>query len=78
MGLEIISNTSSTFVTIVGGKFTIRLPDGADDSKAVERVLEKGPNAGSTIKELQFNKLSGKISVVTWTHQTMVQILTYV
>ena len=61
MGLEIISNTSSTFVTIVGGKFTIRLPDGADDSKAVERVLEKGPNAGSTIKELQFNKLSGKI-----------------
>ena len=61
MGLEIISNTSSTFVTIVGGKFTIRLPEGSDDSKAVERVLEKGPNAGSTIKELQFNKLSGKI-----------------
>lgn len=61
MGLETVSSTSNTFVTIVRGLFTIRLPDGADDTRAVERTLEKGPNAGKTVKELQFNKLSGKV-----------------
>lgn len=61
MGLE---NTggNSKFVTITGGKFTLRLQDGDDNPDAVERVLgEKSPRAGQTIRELQYNKLGGVI-----------------
>lgn len=59
-----LSNTggNSKFVTINGGKFTIRLKDDDPNPKAVERVLgEKSPNAGKTIKELKFNHIDGKI-----------------
>jgi hypothetical protein len=62
MGLETVSNSTNKFVTIVNGLFTIRLPDTSDDPKAVERTLTKGPNAGKVVKELQFNKLSGKLT----------------
>ena len=61
MGLTNGSSNSSKIVTIVKGKFTIRLPEGSDDPKAVERTLEKGVNAGKVIKELQYTGLEGKI-----------------
>ena len=60
MGLtNTISN--SKIVTIVRGKFTIRLPEGSDDPKAIERTLEKGANAGKVIKELQYTGIEGLI-----------------
>ena len=61
MGLSNKSGGKQTFVTIVGGKFTVRLQDNDENPLAVERVLEKGPNAGNTIKELQFTHLDGEI-----------------
>ncbi len=61
MGLTNTSNRTSKIVTIVRGKFTIRLPEGVDDEKAVERTLEKGANAGKVIKELQYTGMEGKI-----------------
>ena len=62
MGLSNKQSNHQTFVTIVGGKFTIRLQDGDSNPDAVERVLEKGPNAGKTVKELQFTHLDGMIT----------------
>ena len=62
MGLTNTSNRTSKIVTIVKGKFTIRLPEGSDDPKAVERTLEKGVNAGKVIKELQYTGIEGKIT----------------
>ncbi len=61
MGLTNTSNRTSKIVTIVKGKFTIRLPEGADDPNAVERTLEKGANAGKVIKELQYTGIEGLI-----------------
>ena len=63
MGLSNKKANSQTFVTIVGGKFTIRLQDGDNNPDAVERVLgDKSPNAGKTIRELQFTHLDGWIT----------------
>lgn len=61
MGLSNKQGNNQTFVTIVGGKFTIRLQDGDDNPNAVERKLEKGPKAGTTVRELQFTHLDGMI-----------------
>jgi len=61
MGLTNSTNDSSKIVTIVKGKFTVRLPDDADNPKAVERTLEKGANAGKVVKELRYTGLEGKI-----------------
>ena len=61
MGLTNTSNRTSKIVTIVRGRFTIRLPEGADDPNAVERTLEKGANAGKVIKELQYTGIEGLI-----------------
>jgi len=61
MGLTNTSNRTSKIVTIVRGKFTIRLPEGVEDEKAVERTLEKGANAGKVIKELQYTGIEGTI-----------------
>ena len=61
MGLTNTSNRTSKIVTIVRGRFTIRLPEGADDPNAVERTLEKGANAGKVIKELQYTGIEGMI-----------------
>ena len=61
MGLTNTSNRTSKIVTIVRGKFTIRLPEGIDDPNAVERTLEKGANAGKVIKELQYTGIEGVI-----------------
>lgn len=62
MGLSNNSGGRQTFVTIIGGKFTIRLQDGDQNPEAVERTLEKGPKAGQTVKELQYTHLSGLIT----------------
>ncbi len=61
MGLTNGATTSSKIVTIVKGKFTIRLPEGTDDPNAVERTLEKGANAGKVVKELQYTGIEGTI-----------------
>ena len=61
MGLTNTSNRTSKIVTIVRGRFTIRLPEGVDDPNAVERTLEKGANAGKVIKELQYTGIEGLI-----------------
>ena len=62
MGLTNSKSNESKIVTIVKGKFTIRLPEGADDPNAVERTLEKGANAGKVVKELQYSGLEGRIT----------------
>jgi hypothetical protein len=61
MGLTNTSKRTSKIVTIVRGRFTIRLPEGADDPNAVERTLEKGANAGKVIKELQYTGIESLI-----------------
>ena len=61
MGLTNGTTNNSKIVTIVKGKFTIRLPEGADDPNAVERTLEKGANAGKVVKELQYTGIEGTI-----------------
>jgi len=61
MGLTNTTTNSSKIVTIVKGKFTIRLPEGVDDPKAVKRKLEKGANAGKEVSELQYTGIEGMI-----------------
>jgi hypothetical protein len=59
-----LSNTGGgiKFVTINGGKFTIRLKDGDNNPDAVERALgERSPTPGKIVRELKFNHLDGKI-----------------
>lgn len=53
--------SNSKIVTIVKGKFTIRLSDDSDNPSAVERTLEKGVNAGKVVKELQYTGIEGTI-----------------
>jgi hypothetical protein len=62
MGLSNGNQNQGTIVTIVGGKFTVRLDDNDTNPNAVERKLEKGPKAGQTVKELKYSSLSGKIT----------------
>jgi len=61
MGLTNSEATNSKIVTIVKGKFTIRLPDDSDNPKAVERELTMGVNAGKIVKELQYTGIEGTI-----------------
>jgi len=61
MGLTNTSSVTSKIVTIVNGKFTIRLMDDTDHPKAVERELTKGVNAGKIVKELHYTGLEGTI-----------------
>ena len=61
MGLTNGTSNNSKIVTIVKGKFTIRLPEGTDEPNAVERTLEKGANAGKVVKELQYTGIEGTI-----------------
>lgn len=53
--------SNSKIVTIVKGKFTIRLPDDSDNPSAVERELTMGVNAGKIVKELQYTGIEGLI-----------------
>ena len=61
MGLTNSETTNSKIVTIVKGKFTIRLPDDSDNPKAVKRELTMGVNAGKVVKELQYTGIEGTI-----------------
>lgn len=60
MGLD-NNTTNNTFqgtsLSIVGGKFTIRVPEGTEGAES--RELEKGKNAGTTIWELKYKSLEG-------------------
>ena len=49
----------STKLSIVGGKFTLRVEEGTKD--AIERKLTKGKNEGQTVWELKYPALSGTI-----------------
>ena len=57
MGLTNSTTSNSKIVTIVNGKFTIRLPEGSTDERAVKRTLK----SGKEVEELQYNGLEGKI-----------------
>ena len=61
MGLTNSSNLASKIVTIVKGKFTVRLPDDSDNPKAVERELTMGANAGKKVKELHYTGIEGTL-----------------
>lgn len=61
MGLTNNETSNSKIVTIVKGKFTIRLPDDSNNPKAVERELTMGVNAGKIVKELQYTGIEGSI-----------------
>ena len=61
MGLTNSEASNSKIVTIVKGKFTIRLMDDTDHPNAVERELTMGVNAGKTVKELQYTGIEGTI-----------------
>jgi len=61
MGLTNTQSNSAKIVTIVEGKFSIRLADDSDNTKAVERTLKKGKNAGKVVKELHYTGIEGKI-----------------
>ena len=61
MGLTNSETSNSKIVTIVKGKFTIRLPDDSDNPEAVERELTMGVNAGKIVKELQYSGIEGTI-----------------
>ena len=50
---------SSTYLTIVGGKISQRVPEGTEGS--VARTLKNGPNEGSEVHELQYGSVSGRI-----------------
>ena len=49
MGLGNSSSTRTTIVSIVNGRFTVRLQDGDENPDAIERKLKKGPNEGKTV-----------------------------
>tara|TARA_Y100000004_G_scaffold130935_1_gene147676 strand:+ start:981 stop:1556 length:576 start_codon:yes stop_codon:yes gene_type:complete len=61
MGLTNPESVASKIVTIVKGKFTIRLADDSDHPKAVERELTMGANAGKKVKELHYTGIEGTI-----------------
>ena len=50
------------WLSVVKGHLTQRVSAGTEG--AVERVLEKGPNTGATVHELQFNFLEGRLERV--------------
>jgi len=57
------TNTRDNMYSIVGGRFTKRVPEGTPG--AVERVLTKGKNEGQTVYELQFGEMSGTIDSIS-------------
>lgn len=62
MALSNNSQSDRTIITIVGGKFTVRLEENDNNPNAETRILEKGPNAGKAVKELKYTNLSGFIT----------------
>lgn len=72
MGLQ-ANNSGVKFVSITGGKLTIRVQAGTPD--AIERALTAGKNEGKIISELHFDRLSGKITEIKYVKK---QICEYV
>jgi hypothetical protein len=62
MGLSNEGAKGKVFVSIVHGKFCVRV--NADTEGAVSREITKGDKAGTTIYELQYSKLSGMIKSI--------------
>ena len=52
-------SSGSTKLTIVGGKWTLRVPEGTPG--AIGRELTKGKNEGQTVYEMKYQSLSGCI-----------------
>ena len=50
------------WLSVVKGNLTQRVKAGTEN--AVERILEKGPNTGTTVHELRFNYLEGSLEKV--------------
>lgn len=59
MGLSNGNSSNGKFVTIVNGKWTLRVPEGTDG--ASPRVLEKGPNTGTTVWEKYYDHIDGAL-----------------
>jgi len=59
MGLGNSNNSGRKFITIVGGKWTLRVTE--DTEGAVARALTNGPNEGTDVHELYFDHLDGMI-----------------
>ena len=59
MGLSNGNSSNGKFVTIVNGKWTIRVNEGTDGAQP--RVLEKGPNAGTTVWEKYYDHIDGSL-----------------
>ena len=59
MGLK-RKGTNKTFITIVGGEFCIRVPEGTEGAR--ERKLTAGKNEGTMISELTYSEVSGMIT----------------
>ncbi len=55
-------SSGGTWLSVVKGHLTQRVKAGTEG--AVERQIEKGPNTGSTIHELRYNFLEGKLERV--------------
>ena len=62
MGLKNTTTPSSmtgTKLSIVGGKFTLRVQEGTDGAES--RILTKGPHAGEAVYELKYPAIEGYI-----------------
>ena len=59
MGLGNSEGGNSKFITIVGGKWTLRVPEGTEGATA--RELTKGPNAGTPVYEKYFDHVDGML-----------------
>jgi hypothetical protein len=57
MGLGNNEGGNSKFVTIVGGMWTLRVPEGTE--KSIPRELTKGDKKGTLVHELRFDYVSG-------------------
>lgn len=66
MGLK-KRGTNKTFMTIVGGEFCIRVPEGTEGSR--ERKLTAGKNEGKTISELTYCEIAGMITDINYSEK---------
>ena len=55
-------SSGGTWLSVVKGNLTQRVKAGTEG--AVERTIEKGPNTGSVVHELQYNFLEGRLERV--------------
>lgn len=60
MGLKENTEGNGTMVSIISGKWTVRVEEGAEGS--VARKLTKGPNTGSTVWEKYYPTIEGMLT----------------